>query len=205
MTADLTERQKSVLAYVIEHQRLHRMAPTVREIGDHLGLRSPAGVHRLLSVLKDKGYLLAEPGKKRSWRFNGLAAGESIPLIGDIAAGKPIEALEAAADALPVAPSLFGCDSCFGLRVRGDSMIEAHILDGDLAIIRPQPRVENGDIAAVTVAGILPEATLKIVRRDRYTLTLVPANSAHAPLVFKGPQRQRVTVIGKLVGLVRRR
>lgn len=123
--------------------------------------------------------------------------------MGDIAAGKPIEAIEDVADALPVSPSLFGCYTCFGLRVRGDSMIEAHILDGDLAIIRPQQRVENGEIAAVTVAGMLHEATLKIVRRDRSSLSLVSANSAHSPLVFKGPQRKRVAIIGKLVGIVR--
>jgi repressor LexA len=83
-------------------------------------------------------------------------------------------------------------------------MIDAHILDGDLAIIRPQQRVENGEIAAVTVAGTLPEATLKIVRRDRYSLSLVPANSAHSSLVFKGPQCQWVSIIGILVGVIQR-
>ena len=204
MTTDLTTRQKSVLAYVIEHQRRHLMAPTVREIGAHLGLRSPAGVHRILSVLKDKGYLMAEPGKKRSWRFSSAVTGDSIPLLGDIAAGKPIEAIEDVGNALPVSPSLFGCDTCFGLRVRGNSMIDAHILDGDMAIIRPQKRVEKGEIAAVTVAGMLHEATLKIVRWDRSALSLMPANSALSPLVFKGPQRKRVGIIGKLVGVIRR-
>jgi repressor LexA len=99
---------------------------------------------------------------------------------------------------------MFGCDNCFGLRVGGDSMIEAHILDGDLAIIRPQRQVENGEIAAVTVEGTLPEATLKIIRRDQHSMSLVPANSTYAPLVFKGPQRKRVAIIGKLVGVVRR-
>ena len=83
-------------------------------------------------------------------------------------------------------------------------MIDVHIQDGDLAIIRPQQRVENGEIAAVTVAGTLPEATLKIVHRDRYSLSLAPANPAYSPLVFKGPQRKRVAIIGKLVGVVRR-
>ena len=83
-------------------------------------------------------------------------------------------------------------------------MIEAHILDGDLAIIRPQQRVENGEIAAVTVAGTLPEATLKIVHHNRYSVSLSPANSAYSPLVFKGPQRKGVAIIGKLVGVVRR-
>lgn len=84
-------------------------------------------------------------------------------------------------------------------------MIEAHILDGDLAIIRPQRRVENGEIAAVTVEGVLPEATLKIVHRNRHSMSLVPANSDYSPLIFKGPQRKRVAIIGKLVGVVRRK
>jgi repressor LexA len=180
------------------------MAPTVREIAAHLGLRSPAGVHRLLNVLKNKGYIMSDPGKKRSWRFSHAVAGDSIPLMGNIAAGEPIESIEDVADALPVSPTFFGKGTFFGLRVRGDSMIEAHIMDGDIAIIRPQKQVENGEIAAVTVEGILPEATLKTVRRDRSSVSLMPANSAHAPLVFKGPQRKRVSIIGKLVGLVRR-
>ena len=180
------------------------MAPTVREICAHLGLRGPAGIHRILGVLKDQGYIISEPGKKRSWRVSVENTGKGIPLIGSIAAGVPLEAIENVEEELAVSPRMFGCDNCFGLRVSGDSMIEAHILDGDLAIIRPQQRVENGEIAAVTVEGTLPEATLKIVQWDRYSLSLVPANSTHSPLVFKGPQRKRVAIIGKLVGIVRR-
>jgi repressor LexA len=83
-------------------------------------------------------------------------------------------------------------------------MIEAHIMDGDLAIIRPQPRVENGEIAAVLVQDVLPEATLKIIRRTRSTLTLEPANPAYPDLVFKGPQRKQVSILGKFVGIVRK-
>ncbi len=204
MTSDLTPRQQSVLAYVIEHQRRHLMAPTVREIAAHLGLSSPAGVHRLLNVLTDKGYLKSEPGKKRSWRYREEVAADRIPMIGDIAAGKPMEAVESFGDALPVSPGLFGCESCFCLRIRGDSMVDAHILDGDMAIIRPQPNVENGEIAAVIVADMLTEATLKRVHRDRYSITLAPENRSHSPLIIKGPKRANVKIIGKLVGIIRR-
>lgn len=204
MTMDLTPRQKSVLDFIIAFQQEHRMAPTVREICAHFGLSGPAGVHRILGVLKEKGFLISEPGKKRSWRFSKENTGQGIALVGRIAAGVPIEAIENFEEELAVSPKLFGCDHCFGLRVRGDSMIEAHILDGDLAIIRPQQRVENGEIAAVTVAGTLPEATLKIVHHNRYSVSLSPANSAYSPLVFKGPQRKGVAIIGKLVGVVRR-
>ncbi len=203
MTSDLTPRQKSVLEYIIAFQQEHRMAPTVREICAHLGLSGPAGIHRILNILKDKGYILAEPGKKRSWRFSKAVTGSGIPLIGTIAAGHPMEAIENLEEELAVSPALFGCKRCFALRVKGDSMIEAHILDGDLAIIRPQQRVENGEIAAVMVEGLLPEATLKIVRRSRAVLSLEAANVAYEPLVFKGPQRKRVVILGKYVGIVR--
>jgi repressor LexA len=208
MTSDLTPRQKSVLDFVIAFQRQHRMAPTVREIGAYLGLSGPAGIHRILNILKDKGYILAEPGKKRAWRFSREIAHpdvpRGIPLIGSIAAGTPIEAVENWETELAVSPDVFGCKRCFGLRVRGDSMIDAHIMDGDLAIIRPQPRVEKGEIAAVLVQAQLPEATLKIVRWTRSSLFLEPANAAFPPLVFKGPQRGQVSILGKFVGILRR-
>jgi len=176
----------------------------VGEIGAHLDLSAPAGIHRILNVLKDKGYILAEPGKKRSWRFSREIPGRGIPLLGAIAAGKPLETVENLEEELAVAPALFGCGACFGLRVWGDSMIDAHILDGDLAIIRPQQSVENGEIAAVLVQGPLPEATLKIVRRTQTSLSLEPANPAYAALIFKGPQRKQVSILGKFVGIVRR-
>ena len=204
MTSDLTPRQKSVLEYIISFQQEHRIAPTVREICAHLGLSGPAGIHRILNILKDKGYILAEPGKKRSWRFSKEITGAGIPLIGTIAAGQPAEAIENLEEELAISPALFGCKRCFGLRVKGDSMVEAHILDGDLAIIRPQPKVENGEIAAVMVEDLLPEATLKVVRRTRSAISLEPANPAYSPLVFKGPQRKRVVVLGKYMGIVRK-
>ena len=204
MTSDLAPRQQSVLDFIIAFQQEQRMAPTVREICAHFGLSGPAGIHRILNILKDRGYIVAEAGKKRVWRFNPDRCLPGVPLIGTIAAGKPIEAIENLEADLPLSPSLFGCKRCFGLRVRGDSMIEAHIMDGDLAIISPQPRVENGQIAAVMVQDRLTEATLKTVRFTRSSLTLEPANAAYPPLVFKGPQRSRVTVLGKYVGVVRK-
>jgi repressor LexA len=204
MTSDLTPRQKSVLDIIIAFQQKHRMAPTVREIAAHLGLSGPAGIHRILNILIDKGYILAEAGKKRSWRFSREIVGPGIPLIGSIAAGQPIEAIEDLETMLTISPTVFGCKRCFGLRVKGESMIDAHIMDGDLAIIRPQPRVENGEIAAVLVQDLLPEATLKIVRRTRSTLFLEAANAAYSALVFKGPQRKQVSILGKYVGIVRR-
>jgi repressor LexA len=200
---DLTERQRGVLNFIIEYQQHHGIAPTVREIGAKVGLRSPATIHRILTLLIDRGYILADAQKKRSWRYSGSLSVGGIPLVGAIAAGDPLEAIERREEDLAISPALFGCDNCFGLHVVGDSMIEAHIMDGDVAIIRPQQMVENGEIAAVAVQGLMTEATLKIVRRYRQTLTLEPANAAYEPMVFKGARRGLVSIIGKYVGIVR--
>lgn len=204
MTTDLTPRQKSVLEFILHFQQKYCMAPTVREIGAHFGLSAPAGIHRILNVLKEKGYLLAEPGKKRSWRFHREVTGFGIPVVGTIAAGLPVEAVENFEEELAISPEMFAGGPCFAVRVKGDSMIDAHIMDGDLAVIRSQPRVESGEIAAVMVEDLLPEVTLKIFRRTQAALYLEPANPAYETMVFKGPRRKRVSVLGKMVGVVRR-
>ncbi|NNG01372.1 MAG: transcriptional repressor LexA [Desulfobacteraceae bacterium] len=202
--ADLTPRQHSVLEFIVTYQQEHRIAPTVREIADYLGLRSPGGIHRILTVLKEKGYILSDAGKKRAWRFRVPITGKGIPVIGKIAAGQPIEAVENMAEELSISPDVFGCGRCFSLKVQGDSMIDAHIVDGDLAIIRPQQTAENGEIAAVIIHEVPEEATLKRIRRRGKTLILEPANDAYDSLVFKGKDIARVSIIGKLVGVVRK-
>jgi repressor LexA len=202
--ADLTPRQQSVLDCIAAFQRRQRMAPTVREIGEHLGLSAPAGIHRLLHVLVDKGYIVAEAGKKRCWRLARKISGSGIPLVGGIAAGLPIDAVENIVEELRVDPAVFGCDNCFGLRVRGDSMTGVNIADGDIAIIRPQRRVNNGEIAAVRVEDLLTEAALKIVQRTGTALTLKAANPKYRSMVFRYGGRRRVSIIGKYVGIVRR-
>ena len=201
---NLTPRQRSVLEIIMDHQRELGIAPTVREIAARLGLVSPGSIHRILTVLKEKGYIDSDSAKKRSWRSVKPLPGNSIPLIGRIAGGPPIEAIEHLGEDLAISPELFGGDQCFGLRVCGDSMLGAHIADGDIAIIRVQPKVENGQIAAVLVEDLLSEATLKIVRRTQTSLTLESANPAYPAMVFKARQRKRVTIIGKLVGIVRK-
>jgi repressor LexA len=206
ITDDLSDRQYRVLSFIIEHQKKHGMAPTVREIGKKVGLNSPAGVHRILKLLKSKGYLKSKPTKNRAWRFSGAIPESGIPLMGAIAAGGPIEALNYVEEELAVSPSIFGSDNCFALRVKGDSMVDAHIVEGDLAIIRPNVHAENGEIAAVLVENLLTEATLKIIRRFRHTLTLLPANRAnrnYKPMSFTGNERKQVSIIGKMVGIIR--
>jgi repressor LexA len=202
---ELTPRQQSVLDFIVAHQKSHCMAPTVREIGKHLGLSAPAGIHRLLHVLKDKGYIMADPGKKRSWRPARHITGRGIPVLGDITAGAPpIEAIENIEEELMIDPSVFGCERCFGMRVNCDTMTGANIQKGDIAIIRPQRRVKNGTIAAVLVEDLLTEATLKVVQRTKTALTLKAGNPAYRSLVFRYGGRKRVSIVGKLVGVIRR-
>ncbi len=201
---ELTKRQQEILNFIQASFRDRGVAPTIREICSHFGLKGPAGVHRILKVLEKKGYLASEPGKKRSWRLVAGHVYRSIPVVGRIAAGSPIDALENIEDELPFDPNFFGSEDCFGLKVQGDSMIEAHIAPGDIAIIRPQRDVEDGEIAAVMVNGLLPEATLKMVRRKNGALELISANRSYEPLVFAGREQEKVQIIGKLVGVIRR-
>ena len=179
--------------------------PTVREICAALGLASPGSLQKHLRALEEEGRLTRTPGKKRTWKPTRNTPLRGIPLLGRIAAGTPLLAEENRDAELPVDPSVFGCDSTFALTVRGDSMIGVHIQDGDLAIIRPQEEVEEGQVAAVLVEGTEPEATLKIVRRRRDRVELHPANPEYSPLVFTGVDQARIRILGRLVGVIRTR
>jgi len=173
--------------------------------------RSSAGsMHKHLQKLETEGYLERMPGKKRTWKLTpkawdlvGRPLPPSIPLVGQIAAGTPILAEENREDDLPVDPALFGHGQAFALRVKGDSMIDAQIRDGDLAIIRPQDDAEDGQIVAVQVEEMEPEATLKVFRRGRETVELHPANPLYQPFVFKGKERSKIKILGRFIGLIR--
>jgi repressor LexA len=204
----LTPRQLSVYEYILRHHQQHGMAPTVREICEYLGLKGPAGVHRILNVLIDKGFIESIPGKKRSWHPVGgsnirLDEAKTIPLTGHIAAGTPISVYDHVEEFLPVDPALYGHESCFAVRVKGDSMTGKHIQDGDLAIIVPVHDTDDGAIAAVIVDDLLIEATLKIIRRKKNVIELHSANPKYPPMIFKGKYRQKVRIVGKYVGLIR--
>jgi len=202
---EITKRQKQVLDFIRQEIRDKGVPPSVREICSHFGLRSPAGVHRILKALERKGYLASARGKKRSWRLaEGVPAGRGIPVLGRIAAGLPIEAQQEQAEELPVDCTLFGSEGCFGLYVRGDSMEGLHIADGDIAIIRPCGDVEQGEVAAVMVEDVLPEATLKVVKKGEGRIELHAANPLYEPLVFRGKEAGRVRILGRLAGIIRR-
>jgi len=201
-----TRRQKQVLDFIEKHIEREGISPSIREICEHFGLKSTSGVHRILRSLEKKGYLSSIPGKKRAWRpVNRPFSPKKMPVLGRIAAGIPIEAQDDLLEELQVDCSVFGHEDCFGLYVKGDSMIDAHIEDGDIAVIRPCPDVESGQIAAVQVEGLLLEATLKIIKKTGDKVELHAANPAYEPLVFKGKEAKRVHILGRLAGIIRRR
>ena len=202
----LTQHQENVLQFIKKYQIQSGIAPTVREICVHFGLKSPGGVHRILHVLIDKGYLTSDPGKNRAWRITELSQPPpaSIPLLGKIAAGRPFSALENKEEDLPIAASFFGRENCFALHVQGDSMINAHIMDGDIAIIHQQTEADNHQIVAVMIEDIEPTATLKYFIKKQKRIELHPANNNYVPLIFNGDEQNRVKVIGQCVGIIRR-
>ena len=201
----LTARQKEILRFIENFQAREGFPPSIREMCKALGLVSAGSLIKHLRALESQGRLTGSPGKKRAWKLTYRSSHVAVPLIGQIAAGTPILAQENREDDLPVDPKLFGSEKAFALRVRGDSMIDAQIRDGDFAIIRPQNDAENGEIVAVLVEGMEAEATLKILRRGDDYLELHSANEGYRPLAFVGSNRAKVRILGKLAGIIRPR
>lgn len=201
----VTERQKQILDFISVFHRQEGFPPSLREICRGIGLVSHGSLIRHIRLLETQGFIKGVSGKKRAWKLVDMEARQAgqIPVLGRIAAGSPILAEENAEEHLPMNPSFFGSSDAFALRVRGDSMIEAHIRDGDMAIIRPQQDADNGAIVAVIVEGIETEATLKIFRFQNDQIELRPANKFYDPLVFNGAERSRIKILGKLIGIIR--
>ncbi len=201
----VTTRQKQILDFINLFHEREGFPPSLREICKALGLVSTGSLIKHIRSLESKGFIKGTPGSKRAWKIVDPTYKKEafIPLFGQIAAGRPILAQENKEEELPINPSFFGSSEAFALRVKGDSMIEAHIQDGDLAIIRPQQEAENGSTVAVIVEDIEPEATLKIFKIDNDQIELHPANEFYEPLVFKGKDRSKIKILGKLIGVIR--
>ncbi|MDH7498567.1 MAG: transcriptional repressor LexA [Syntrophomonadaceae bacterium] len=199
--AALTPRQRQILAYIKEEIRSKGYPPSVREIGKAVGLRSSSTVHGHLEQLAQKGLLRRDPAKPRAMEVVGSGPREDgrvaeLPIIGRVAAGSPILAQENWEGTLSLPVELVGSGEHFLLQVRGDSMVGAGILDGDVVIVRAQPTAENGEIVVALLGG---EATVKrLYRRDGH-VELRPENPAMAPIITPA-----VDVVGKVVGLIRR-
>lgn len=167
-------KQGEILRYVTDFMAENGYSPSVREIGEAVGLRSTASVKYQLDQLRAKGLLSAAQGKKRSLSAPGRRTGQ-IPVLGVVTAGLPILAVENQIGAMPWE----GDPSCFALLVRGDSMVGAGILNGDKVVVRPQSTAEDGQIV---VALLGEEATVKRLRRRDGKVTLMPENEAYAPI-----------------------
>jgi repressor LexA len=205
---DLTERQRQVLEFVDAEVARRGYPPSVREIGEAVGLSSPSTVHAHLAALQDKGYLKRDPSKPRAIEvalepMTGAAVERSpvrhVPLLGDVAAGTGVLAAEHVEEVLPLPADFTGEGDLFMLRVRGDSMIDAGIFAGDYVVVRSQPDADNGDIVVAGIPG--EEATVKTLVRKRGKIVLRPANEQMDDLVYDAGE---VTVYGRVVTVLRR-
>jgi repressor LexA len=204
---DLTDRQRQILDLITATVSSRGYPPSVREIGDAVGLSSPSTVHSHLSALERSGYLRRDPSKPRAIEVIDDGTPEAtlhrapirdVPLVGHIAAGSPILAEQDIEEIYPLPTELVGSDPVFMLRVRGDSMIEAGIFEDDYVVVRRQPNASDGEIVAALVAD--EEATVKRLRRKDGRVVLESANPAYAPMVFT----EGVEILGIVIALLRR-
>ncbi|MFO7279761.1 MAG: transcriptional repressor LexA [Thermoanaerobacterales bacterium] len=204
----LTNRQREVLEIIERHTREHGYPPSVREIGEAVGLTSPSTVHAHLAALQRRGYLRRDPTKPRAlevrWDPHSDAAAERrpvrhVPLVGDVAAGTDVLAQENIEELLPLPVDFTGEGELFMLRVRGDSMIEAGILDGDYVVCRSQPSADPGDVVVAGIPG--DEATVKTFNRRDGKVVLEPANPRLEPMELDPDE---VRIYGRVVTVLRR-
>ena len=208
MAEALTGKRQQILEFIGDRVREQGYPPSVREIGEAVGLTSSSTVHAHLAVLQREGYLRRDPTKPRAIevRYDPSSKAQmasrpvrTVPLVGDVAAGTGVLASENVEELLPLPEDFTGTGSLFMLRVRGESMIDAGILDGDYVVVRQQPDADNGDIV---VAGIPDEeATVKTFARRGGKVVLTPANAAFEPMEFAPGE---VTVYGRVVTVLRR-
>ena len=207
-TPMLTARQQEIWQFLVEYVDAHGYPPTVREIGDAVGLASPSTVHAHLANLERAGLLRRDPTKPRALELIGRRREEEslaepslplLPLVGRIAAGGPLLAEENVEERIAV-PEPLGRNADFLLRVTGDSMIEAGILDGDIVVVRKQDDARAGEIVVALVGDdeSADEATVKTFHRESGRIRLQPENSALAPLY-----PEHVQVLGRVTGVLR--
>ena len=207
-TPALTDRQRGILDFIEKNMRERGYPPSVREIGEAVGLSSSATVHNHLAALQKLGYLHRDPTKPRAIEVRYEASSgvamerrptKHVPLVGDVAAGVNVLAQENVEELVPLPMDFTGDGELFMLRVRGESMIDAGILDGDYVVCRQQATANNGDIVVAGIPG--DEATIKTFTKSGSKITLTPSNEKMKPMVFDSGE---VNVYGKLVTVLRR-
>lgn len=204
--ASLTSRQREILDLISSTVADRGYPPSVREIGDIVGLSSPSTVHSHLSTLAAEGFIRRDPSKPRAIEVisdDGAipisrAAVRDVPLVGSIAAGSPILAEEDIEEVYPLPTELVGQEPVFMLKIRGDSMIDLGIFDRDYVVVQKQQTASNGQIVAALVEG--EEATVKTFKRTGNGITLLPANENYEPMVFT----DGVEILGVVVAVLRR-
>ena len=200
---ELSHRQKQILDYIAQHIEMHGYPPTVREIGEAVNLSSSSTVHAHLRNLEEAGLIQREAVLTRAIKIvTGTAAAFKpkklvyLPVVGEVAAGKPKLAVEDIEDTFPIPQDYLSGAEGFMLKVKGDSMIEDGIHDGDYVIVRRQPTANNGETVVALTDG---EATVKRFYREGSRIRLQPANHDMQPIYLKN-----MDIVGKVVGLVRR-
>lgn len=203
MLVELSHRQRQILQYIIQHSEAHGYPPTVREIGQAVGLSSSSTVHAHLRTLEQAGLIRRDAVLTRAIR---VVAGNieqlklkqviNLPVLGRVAAGSPMLASQDIEDSFPVPKEFLGGGDGFMLRVKGDSMVEDGIMNGDYVIVRRQDKAEDGE---TIVALVDDEATVKRFYRENGRIRLQPANSSMKPLWF-----DNIRIVGKVVGVLRK-
>ena len=204
----ITDRQRAILEFIESTMRERGYPPAVREIGAAVGLNSPSTLHSHLAQLESAGYLRRDPTKPRASEVCFDASSGAIaerrptrhvPLVGEVAAGTDVLAQENVEELVPVPEDFTGDGELFMLKVRGDSMIEAGILDGDFVVVNRQNSATNGDTVVAGIPG--DEATVKTFTQQGDVVTLLPANSTLEPMVFNVAE---VAIFGRVVTVMRR-
>ncbi|MFW0861313.1 MAG: transcriptional repressor LexA [Dethiobacter sp.] len=199
---DLTSRQLQILNFIRHKVKAKNYPPSVREIGEAVGLSSSSTVHAHLAKLEEKGFIRRDPTKPRAIELlDYLTASPfiqdvvNVPVVGHVTAGEPILAEENIEDYFPLPKMLVHQDTVFLLKVRGDSMIKAAIMDGDLVIVRQQTNAQNGEIVVAMLEG---EATVKRYYKEKDHIRLQPENDFYEPI-----SSSHIVVIGKVIGVFR--
>lgn len=201
---NLTDRQRQILDFILAEINRKGYPPSVREIGRAVGLTSSSTVHSHLAALERKGYIRRDPTKPRALEVTyfrlsdkGISPNKvkNVPLVGRVAAGTPLFTQENIEDNFALPAEIAG-ENAFMLRVKGNSMVEAGILNGDFLIVRQQPTANDGDIV---VALIGDESTVKRFYKKRDRIVLKPENNSMEPIIVSD-----VTILGKVVGLMRK-
>lgn len=194
---DINKTQKKIYEYLMERSQVSKVPPSVREIAAAVGLKSTSSVQANLDALEAAGYIERDPNLKRSIRVTNEAQDDylQVPLVGTVTAGVPILAVEQIEGYVPYIPRGAHDKPLFALKVRGESMINAGILNGDIVIVEKTPNAQNGEIV---VALIEDEATVKRFYKEKDHFRLQPENDAFEPIIVK-----EVIILGKVVGLMR--